>query len=66
MKRTSALSGIVGIIFLLFGALGYILTAGGFARLFSGVNLLAGVHGRVCGDGFQCASHGGNWSRIAP
>ena len=43
MKRTSALSGIVGIIFLLFGALGYILTAGGFARLFSGVNLLAGV-----------------------
>ena len=43
MKRTSALSGIIGIIFLLFAALGYILTAGGFARLFSGVNLLAGV-----------------------
>jgi ABC-type uncharacterized transport system involved in gliding motility auxiliary subunit len=43
MKRTSALSGIVGIIFILFATLGYILTAGGFARLFSGVNLLAGV-----------------------
>jgi ABC-type uncharacterized transport system involved in gliding motility auxiliary subunit len=43
MKRTSALSGIVGIIFLLFAGLGYILTTGGFARLFSGVNLLAGI-----------------------
>jgi len=43
MKRTSALSGIIGIIFLLFALLGYILTAGGFARLFSGVNLLAGA-----------------------
>jgi ABC-type uncharacterized transport system involved in gliding motility auxiliary subunit len=43
MKRTSALSGIVGIIFLLFAGLGYILTAGGFASLFSGVNLLAGI-----------------------
>lgn len=43
MKRTAALSGIIGIIFLLFATLGYVLTAGGFARLFSGVNLLAGV-----------------------
>jgi hypothetical protein len=34
MKRTSALSGIVGIIFLLFAGLGYVLTAGGFATLF--------------------------------
>src|SRR5271154_2573399 len=43
MKRTSALSGIVVIIFLLFAGLGYVLTAGGFATLFSGVNLLAGI-----------------------
>src|SRR5580698_5605445 len=43
MKRTSALSGIIGIIFILFASLGYILTAGGFARLFSFVNLMAGV-----------------------
>ena len=43
MKRTSALSGIIGIIFLLFATFGYVLTAGGFARLFSGVNLLAGI-----------------------
>src|ERR1700730_10174235 len=43
MKRTAAFSGILGVIFLLFAALGYVLTAGGFARLFCGVNLLAGV-----------------------
>ena len=43
MKRTSALSGLIGIVFLLFGTLAYVLTAGGFARLFAGVNLLAGV-----------------------
>jgi gliding motility-associatede transport system auxiliary component len=43
MKRTSALSGIIGVIFLLFATLGYVLTAGGFARLFCGVNLFAGV-----------------------
>ncbi len=43
MKRTSALSGIIGIIFILFASFGYILTAGGFARLFSFVNLMAGI-----------------------
>jgi len=43
MKRTSALSGIVGIVFLLFAGLGFILTTGGFARLFSDLNLFAGI-----------------------
>ncbi len=55
MKRTSALSGIIGIIFLLFAALGYTLTAGGFARLFSGLNLLAGIIALV---GWLVASRG--------
>jgi ABC-type uncharacterized transport system involved in gliding motility auxiliary subunit len=55
MKRTSALSGIIGIIFLLFATLGYVLTAGGFARLFSGVNLLAGV---IALAGWLVASRG--------
>ena len=55
MKRTSALSGIIGIIFLLFGSLGYVLTAGGLARLFSGVNLLAGV---IALSGWLVASRG--------
>lgn len=43
MKRTSALSGIIGIVFLLFAGLGFILTTGGFARLFSDLNLFAGI-----------------------
>ena len=43
MKRSATLSGIIGIVFLLFSALGYTLTAGGFAQLFAGVNLLAGL-----------------------
>jgi len=55
MKRTSALSGIIGIIFLLFAMLGYLLTAGGFTRLFSGVNLLAGVIALV---GWMVSSRG--------
>ena len=55
MKRTSALSGIIGIIFLLFATLGYVLTAGGFARLFSGVNLLAGM---IALAGWLVASRG--------
>jgi ABC-type uncharacterized transport system involved in gliding motility auxiliary subunit len=55
MKRTSALSGIIGIIFLLFGLLGYVLTTGGLARLFAGVNLLAAV---IALSGWLVASHG--------
>ena len=55
MKRTSALSGIIGIIFLLFGSLGYVLTTGGLARLFSAANLLAGV---IALSGWLVASRG--------
>lgn len=43
MKRSSALSGLIGLVLLSFGVLGYLLTSGAFARLFSGVNLIAGV-----------------------
>ncbi len=43
MKRSSALSGLIGLVLLSFGALGYLLTAGSFARLFAGVNLIGGA-----------------------
>ncbi len=43
MKRSSALSGLIGLVLFSFGLLGYLLTAGGFARLFSGVNLVGGA-----------------------
>ncbi len=43
MKRSSALSGLIGLILLSFGTLGYVLTSGGFARLFIFVNLLGGL-----------------------
>jgi len=40
MKRTSALSGLIGLVLLLFGTLGYLLTSGGFARLYIFINLI--------------------------
>lgn len=43
MKRSSALSGLIGLVLLSFGTLGYVLTSGGFARLFIFVNLLGGL-----------------------
>jgi ABC-type uncharacterized transport system involved in gliding motility auxiliary subunit len=43
MKRSSALSGLIGIVLVSFGIIGYGLTAGGFARLFIFVNLLGGL-----------------------
>jgi len=42
MKRSSALSGLIGLVLLSFGILGYALTSGGFAKLFIFVNLLGG------------------------
>jgi len=43
MKRSSALSGLIGLVLFSFGVLGYILTSGSFARLFAGVNLIFGI-----------------------
>jgi ABC-type uncharacterized transport system involved in gliding motility auxiliary subunit len=42
MRRTSALAGLLGIVLLSFGIIGYVLTSGGFARLFILINLFAG------------------------
>jgi gliding motility-associatede transport system auxiliary component len=43
MRRTSALTGLIGIVLLSFGVIGYALTSGSFARLFIFVNVLGGV-----------------------
>jgi len=43
MKRSSALSGLIGLVLFSFGVLAYIVTNGAFARLFAGVNLIAGA-----------------------
>jgi ABC-type uncharacterized transport system involved in gliding motility auxiliary subunit len=43
MKRTSALTGLLGLVLLSFGIIGYALTSGGFARFFILVNLLGGA-----------------------
>lgn len=43
MRRTSALAGLLGIVLISFGAIGYALTSGGFARLFIFVNLILGA-----------------------
>ncbi|MGH7881065.1 MAG: hypothetical protein ACREQD_16440, partial [Candidatus Binataceae bacterium] len=42
MRRTSALAGLLGIVLLSFGIIGYALTSGGFARLFIFINLVGG------------------------
>lgn len=43
MKRSSALTGLLGLVLLIFGLIGYALTSGGFARLFIFVNLIGGA-----------------------
>jgi ABC-type uncharacterized transport system involved in gliding motility auxiliary subunit len=43
MRRTSALTGLLGLVLLAFGIVGYALTSGGFARLFIFVNLIGGA-----------------------
>lgn len=43
MRRSSALAGLLSLVLLAFGIIGYVLTSGGFARLFTFVNLLAGA-----------------------
>ncbi|HUN57848.1 MAG TPA: Gldg family protein [Candidatus Binataceae bacterium] len=43
MKRSSALSGLIGLVLFSFGVLAYVFTSGSFARLFAGVNLIFGV-----------------------
>jgi len=42
MRRTSALAGLLSLVLLAFGIIGYVLTSGGFARLFTFVNLIGG------------------------
>src|SRR5579883_187934 len=42
MRRSSALTGILGLVLLIFGLIGYALTSGGFARLYIFVNLIVG------------------------
>jgi ABC-type uncharacterized transport system involved in gliding motility auxiliary subunit len=42
MRRTSALTGLLGIVLLSFGIIGYALTSGAFARLFILINLVGG------------------------
>jgi ABC-type uncharacterized transport system involved in gliding motility auxiliary subunit len=61
MKRSSALSGLIGLVLFSFGLLGYLLTAGGFARLFSGVNLIGGAIALIG----WLASSGGSLGEIA-
>ncbi|HVC44991.1 MAG TPA: Gldg family protein [Candidatus Binataceae bacterium] len=55
MKRTSALSGLIGLVLLLFGILGYLLTGGAFASLFAGLNVVAGVFAII---GWMVSSRG--------
>lgn len=43
MKRSSALTGLLGLVLLSFGVIGYALTSGSFARFFIFVNLLGGA-----------------------
>ncbi|SRR5579875_217866 len=47
MKRTSALTGLLGLVLLAFGIIGYALTSGGVARLFISVNLIGGTFALV-------------------
>jgi ABC-type uncharacterized transport system involved in gliding motility auxiliary subunit len=43
MRRTSALTGLLGLVLLAFGVIGYALTSGGVARLFIFINLVGGA-----------------------
>jgi hypothetical protein len=47
MKRSSALSGLIGLVLFSFGVLAYVFTSGSFARLFAGVNLIFGLFALV-------------------
>ena len=57
MRRTSALTGLLGLVLLAFGIVGYALTSGGFARLFILLNLIGGAVGLI---GWLTAS----WGRL--
>ncbi|MBV8773938.1 MAG: GldG family protein [Deltaproteobacteria bacterium] len=55
MRRTSALTGLLGLVLLAFGIIGYALTSGGVARLFIFVNLIGGAFALI---GWLTASWG--------
>ncbi len=55
MRRTSALTGLLGLVLLAFGIIGYALTSGGFARLFIFINLIGGAFALI---GWLTASWG--------
>jgi ABC-type uncharacterized transport system involved in gliding motility auxiliary subunit len=57
MKRTSALTGLLGLVLLAFGIIGYALTSGGVARLFIFINLIGGAFAII---GWLTAS----WGRL--
>jgi ABC-type uncharacterized transport system involved in gliding motility auxiliary subunit len=43
MKRTSALAGVIGLILLIFGLLGYFFTGGNFAKFYIFINIFCGL-----------------------
>ena len=55
MRRTSALTGLLGLVLLAFGIVGYALTSGGVARLFIFINLVGGAFALI---GWLTASWG--------
>ncbi|MBV8453233.1 MAG: Gldg family protein, partial [Deltaproteobacteria bacterium] len=57
MRRTSALTGLLGLVLLAFGIIGYALTSGSFARLFIFINLIGGAFALI---GWLTAS----WGRL--
>jgi ABC-type uncharacterized transport system involved in gliding motility auxiliary subunit len=57
MRRTTALTGLLGLVLLAFGIIGYALTSGGVARLFIFINLVGGAFALI---GWLTAS----WGRL--
>jgi ABC-type uncharacterized transport system involved in gliding motility auxiliary subunit len=57
MRRTSALTGLLGLVLLAFGIIGYVLTSGGVAWLFIFINLIGGAFALI---GWVTAS----WGRL--
>ena len=57
MRRTSALTGLLGLVLLAFGIIGYALTSGNVARLFIFINLIGGAFALI---GWLTAS----WGRL--
>jgi ABC-type uncharacterized transport system involved in gliding motility auxiliary subunit len=55
MKRTTALTGLLGLVLVAFGIIGYALTSGGVARLFIFINLIGGAFALI---GWLTASWG--------